>query len=483
MSSPSVQNVLNRHNPLAEGNLSRVAQIDRSLRSPVVFFTVMSALWLVIGSIFGVISAIKLHVPEFLNTEALTFGRSRTLHLNMVAYGWSFNAIFAVSIWLMHRLARTELRNGWVPILGGIGWNLTLVYGMFAIAGGQMTGVEWLEMPREVAPVLGVCFLLIGLWSVVAFSRRQTTHVYVSQWYILAAMFWLPILYLVAQMMILWFPARGTVQAITNWWFGHNAIGLFLTPVGVASMYYFIPKVLGRPIHSYYLSVVGFWTFALFYNWAGIHHLLGGPVPVWLQSAGIVASVMMVIPVLVTAINFHYTTTSSQAWGAIWGSPTLRFTVFGAMNYTLSSFAGSLMALRDVNAVTHFTNFTIGHAHHGMHAFLTMALFGAFYFILPRLAQREWPSAALIHLHFWLCAIGTIGYVVVMSIHGWMQGMQWNAAVMTPAQIAAAAEPWNYARTICGSLMTLGHIVFCAHVLWMLAPRAEKRQGPTLFAR
>jgi cytochrome c oxidase cbb3-type subunit 1 len=483
MSSDPGQQVLRQHSPIEEYQLGRVAQIDRSLATSVNFFALMSVLWLVAGSLLGLISAIKFHLPEFLNSEALTFGRARTLHLNMVAYGWSFNAIFAVALWIMHRIAKVEFRQGWVAMLGGIGWNLTLVWGMITIAQGKMTGVEWLEMPREVAPFLGICFLLICLWPVVAFSRRQTQHVYVSQWYILAAVFWLPILYLVAQMMILWFPARGTVQAVANWWFGHNAIGLFLTPVGVAAMYYFIPKVLGRPIHSYYLSVVGFWTFALFYNWAGVHHLIGGPIPVWLQSAGIVASVMMVVPVLVTAINFHYTTATAGSWGHIWRSPTLRFTVFGALNYTLASLIGSLMSLRDINSVTHFTNFTVGHAHHGMHAFLAMALFGALYFMLPRLTRREWPSASLIHAHFWLCAIGIAGYVVVMSIHGWMQGMQWNAAQMTPAQVAVAAYPWNVARSVFGGLLTLGHIVFCVHVIWMLIPRAERRDGPTLLAR
>lgn len=471
---------------LADGNPSRLGQIDRSLRTPVLFFFALSILWLLAGSLFGVVSAIKMHAPQFLgDTEWLTFGITRTLHLNMVMFGWGSNAIYGVSLWLMHRLCRTDLEHSWVPTLGGIIWNLAILAGFTGIATGHMTGVEWLEMPKEVAPALSVAFLMIGIWNVVAFARRRTEHVYVSQWYILAAIFWFPLIYCVAELMILWYPAKGTVQAVTNWWFGHNALGLWLTPMGVAAMYYFIPKVLGKPIHSYYLSIVGFWTFAFFYNWAGVHHLIGGPIPVWMQSAGIVASVMMVIPVLVTAINFHQTTAGISNWVTIHRSPTLRFIVFGALNYTLSSVGGSLMALREVNTVTHFTNATVGHAHHGMYAFLSMVLFGSMYFIVPRLLYREWPSALLINLHFWLCALGVIGYVVVMTIHGVMQGIDTNNGVAFAgvAGIAAKAASWNGMRTLFGTMMALGHVAFAANFFWMLAQKKQDNaSGPTLFS-
>lgn len=467
---------------LADGHPFRLGQIDRSVRKPALLFLAFAVLWLIVGSLFGVISALKLHRPEFLgDIEQLTFGITRTLHLNIVMFGWGSNAIYAVSLWLMHRLSRVELENNWVPMLGGVIWNTALVFGLLGIANGKMTSVEWLEMPKEIAPVLAVAFFMIGLWNVVAFARRQSEHVYVSQWYILAAVFWFPLIYVCAQMMILWFPARGTVQAITNWWFGHNALGLWLTPMGVAAMYYFIPKVLGKPIHSYYLSIVGFWTFALFYNWAGVHHLIGGPIPVWMQSAGIVASIMMVVPVVVTAINFHNTTYGLENWRTIWASPCLRFIIFGAFNYTLSSIGGSLMALREVNISTHFTNATVGHAHHGMYAFLTMVLFGSIYFILPRLLYREWPSAFLIRAHFWFTAIGIFGYVFFMTIHGVMQGVaSYNGEAWL--DIAKNSYFWNGARTFSGMLMTLGHIAFAINFFWMLSARAaSRRSGPTLM--
>jgi cytochrome c oxidase cbb3-type subunit 1 len=405
--------------------------------------------------------------------------------LNLVAYGWAFNAIFGIALWIMYRLSRIKMQHSWVAILGGCLWNFGVIAGIGGIMGGYMTSVEWLEMPKEVAPLLAGAFLLIGTWAVVGFARREPGHVYVSQWYIIAAMFWLPMLYCTAQMMILWFPARGTVQAITNWWFGHNVLGLWLTPVGAAAMYYFIPKVLGKPIHSYYLSIVGFWSLALFYNWAGVHHLIGGPIPVWAQSAGIVASIMMVVPIIVTAINFHKTTYGKENWRIVWNSPTLRFVVFGAFNYTLSSFAGSAMALREVNRVTHFTNFTVGHAHHGMYAFLTMVLFGSIYFIMPRLLRREWPSAALIKVHFWLVAGGVFGYVLFMSIHGILQGMAMNNPSVPFLEISKASHVWNGLRTACGTAMTLGHVAFAMNFFWLLLGTSASREktGPTLFAQ
>ena len=478
---------------LADGNPTRLGQIDRSVSKPALLFFACSVLWLLLGSLFGVISAIKLHAPQFLGSyEPMTFGISRTLHLNMVAFGWVANAVFGLSLWLMHRLARVELPNTWMPVSGCLLWNVTLVFAFMGEAFGGMTGVEWLEMPKGFAPILAVAYFMIALWNIVAFSRRKTEHVYVSQWYIVAAVVWFPILFTVAEMMILWYPARGTVQALTNWWFGHNVIGLWMTATGVAAMYYFIPKVLGKPIHSYYLSIVGFWTFALFYNWAGVHHLIGGPIPVWVQSAGIVASVMMVIPVLVTAINFHNTTMGFENWRTIHNSPTLRFIVFGALNYTLSSVLGSLMAVKEVSATTHFTNAVIGHAHHGIYAFLSMVLFGAMYFILPRLLYREWPSSKLINLHFWLSALGIFGYVVVMTIHGVMQGMAMNngadfkdgtdAAGHLLRGIASSSLLWNGLRTGFGTMMLLGHVAFAINFFWMIgSKRRDDGTGPTLF--
>lgn len=471
--------IFKKPKPLAQGQLAKFASIDASMRFPAIFFMSFAVVWLLIGTLLALIASIELHSPEFFpNLEWLTFGRVRAAHLSAMAFGWSNNAIFAIAMWVMLRLSHNELHTAWLLILAGIFWNIAIAAGVVAILAGQTTSVEWLEIPRYLSPLIAISYIMIGMWGIIAFINRKSDHVYVSQWYILGALFWFPWLYTVVQAMIFWFPARGVVQPIVNWWFGHNVLGLWYTPMSVAIAYYTIPKVLGRPIHSYYLSVVGFWTLALFYNWAGMHHLIGGPIPTWLISSSVVASVMMVIPVLVTAVNHHLTVVGY--FNKVWQSPTLRFTVFGAMSYTLSSFIGSTMALREVNKITHFTHFTVAHAHHGAYAFVAMVLFGAFYYVVPRILNREWPSAALIKWHFWCTSIGITIYVVGLSIGGWIQGLEMNNPDVDFLQIVAHTVPWLFSRSVAGSLMAVGHITFFVHFVWILFSK-RVHGGPTMF--
>lgn len=470
---------------------SKLSEVDASMKVPAVLFLVSGVFWLLLGSFFGLLASIKLHQPYFSGSiEALTFGRVRVAHLNVMIFGWANNVIFAIAPWLMGRLCRTRIRH--IPILltAGIFYNIAVTIGVVGILVGDLQPVEWLEMPKYATPLIAISFALVGVWVIIAFRWRQTDHIYVSQWYILAAFFWLPWLYTVAQIMIVFVPVPGVVQSLANWWFAHNVLGLWLTPIALASAYYFIPKVLGRPIYSYHLSVMGFWALAFFYNWAGVHHLIGGPVPAWVISAGTVASVMMVIPVLVTAINHHMTVVGKHREG--WASPTIRFVVFGAINYTVVSLIGSAMALRNVNEVTHFTHFTVGHAHHGVYAFFTMIMFGGVYFMLPRLLNREWPSALLIRVHWWTCAAGVVLMVVVLSIGGWIQGSMMNAvsedgttAVHTMAEVVQATRWSLILRSISGMLITLGHIAFAINVFWLIgSPSVQgKESKPTLLTQ
>ncbi len=469
----------------SEGVTERVtlSKIDQSMKWAGIFFVASSVVWLMIGTIFALIASIKLHNPNFLaSLEFFTFGRSRSAHLNAMIFGWANNAAFAVALWIMARLCKSAVRHGGLLLIAGIVWNIGVTIGVFGILTGGLTSVEWLEMPVAVTPILALAYIMIGVWSVVAFVHRQTGHVYVSQWYVLGGTFWFPWLYVIALVMILMVPARGVVQPITNWWFAHNVLGLWLTPIGLAAAYYMIPKVIGKPIYSYYLSLMGFWTLALFYNWAGIHHLIGGPIPIWLQTAGSVASVMMTIPVIVTGINHHMTAVGNAS--AVWRSPTLRFVVFGAISYTLTSLIGSAMALREVNEVTHFTHFTVGHAHHGVYAFFTMIMFGSIYFMMPRLLHKEWPSANLIYIHFWTTALGITGYVVALTIGGWIQGIQMNNPEIAFLDVVQNTVPWLTARTIFGVCITIGHIAFFIHFFWMLIGKTQPlNEGPTLLQR
>jgi cytochrome c oxidase cbb3-type subunit 1 len=282
--------------------------------------------------------------------------------------------------------------------------------------------------------------------------------------------------------MLIFEPARGTVQALVNWWFAHNILGLWFTPIALGAVYYFLPKVLGRPIHSYYLSVLGFWSLAFFYNWAGVHHLIGGPVPAWVQTAGIAASFMMVVPVVVVAINHHMTMVGN--FSALRYSPTLRFVVFGAVSYTIASLQGSSMAIRSWSEVTHFTHYTVAHAHLGMYAFFTMVMFGSIYYIMPRLMLKEWPSATLISAHFWTTAVGVIVYVIALSIGGVQQGLAMNDPEKYPVflQIVEMTKKYLLTRSLAGVLMTIGHLVFAVNFVWMLVkPKPAAATVPTMF--
>ena len=456
----------------------RAAQ-DASGKWPVLLSIGFSALWLVVASLFGLMASVKLHMPDWLVNEAwLTFGRIRPAHLNAVAYGWCSLAAFGVALWLMPRLLRTPLVGGRTAAVGATLWGLGVTAGMIAVLTGNSTGLEWLEFPWYCDVPLVVGGTLMGVALLRTVRRRTVDHLYVSVWYIAAGLVWLPILITVAN-----WPGlhHGVQQAAMNWWYGHNVLGLWFTPIGLAAIYYFIPKVLGKPIHSYNLSLIGFWSLAFFYSQVGGHHLIGGPVPGWVVSLSIVQSMMMVIPVLAVAINQHRT--SWKHLGALRHSPTLRFVVLGGMMYTLASIQGSIESLRTVNTITHFTHYTVAHAHLGLYGFFSMVMFGAIYFILPRVLDWEWPSATLIRAHFWLVVGGFAIYFVGLSIGGWLQGLAMLDASRPFMDSVNITKPYLLVRSIGGGLMTLGHLLFAGHVALMLLRRGEQRTGPTLLRR
>lgn len=451
---------------LAPEQRALFADIDRSCRGPVLFLFANSILWLLAGTVLALLASIKLHYPEFLADSAwLTFGRVRPAHLNTVVFGFASQAAIGMSIWLMCRLSRVALLQGGIILLATIFWNIGVSVGVAGILLGHSTSIEWLEFPGYATPILFASYALVAVWAILTFGFRREKHLYVSQWYLLGALFWFPWLYSIANMLLIINPVRGTVQAAVNWWFAHNVLGLWFTPIGLGAVYYLIPKVIGRPIHSYYLSILGFWSLALFYNWNGIHHLIGGPMPAWLISVSVVASIMMVIPVVTVAINHHMT-----MWGhfdKLKHSPTLRFVVFGAICYTGVSLQGSLMAVRAINQPTHFTHHTIAHAHWGMYAFFTMVAFGSMYYIIPRLTRREWPSARLISLHFWTTACGILLYIVPLMIGGVLQGLAMNNPDVPFIKTVELTMPYLVTRTIAGLIITVGHVAFAVN-LWRI---------------
>jgi cytochrome c oxidase cbb3-type subunit 1 len=383
-------------------------------------------------------------------------------------------------LWLMARLCRVAVRHGGILYVAWALFNLGVTLGVLGILSGAGTSVEYLEFPRWASVIVFAGVALMAIWVVIMFRFRKPGHVYVTQWYILAAFFWFPWLYATANLIIFYLPVQAAVQGPVNWWFGHNVLGLFVTPIALGTAYYLIPKVIGRPVHSYYLSILGFWALAFFYSWNGMHHLIGGPFPAWLISASIVASFMMVVPVITTGINHHFT--MKGHFGALRWSPTLRFTVFGAMCYTVASLQGSSMAIRSWNQITHFTHYTIGHAHIGMYGFFTMIMFGAVYYIVPRLVQWEWPSAKLIRWHFWLCAVGIVIMFCSLSVGGLVQGFALNDPSIPFLASTEYTKAFLWMRSVSGVMMTAGHIAFAASFALILLKAGSRRETPTLFS-
>ena len=437
----------------------------------------LSVIWLLFASVAGLIASIKLHSPDWLAQYGwITFGRIRPIHLNLVAYGWCSLAGIGVSLWLIPRLLKTQLVGAKYAIAGGALWTIGVFLGAVSIALGYSDGLEWLEFPWQIDVLLVFGGGLVGLPVLMTLLNRKVDHLYVSVWYIAAGLLWFPVLFLIANIPYLHF---GVQQATMNWWFGHNVLGLWFTPIGLASAYYLIPKILGKPIYSYNLSLLGFWSLAFFYSQVGGHHLIGGPVPTWLITMSIVQSMMMIIPVFAVTVNLHMTVLGN--FKALVYSPTLRFIVLGTMLYTAASVQGSLEALRSVNTVTHFTHFTVAHAHLGLYGFFSMVMFGAIYFIMPRVMNWEWPYPKLISLHFWLVFIGFLIYFIWLSIGGWLQGLAMLDPNQAFMQSVAITLPYLQARSIGGALMTLGHFVFAFHFFAMGWKFGPKRLGASLI--
>lgn len=447
-------------------------------RRIILFIFATATLWLVIGSTFGLIASLKLHLPDWLNgSAALTFGRMRTIHLNLVIYGWLSLGLMGMALWLIPTIFATHLRLPSVAFVGAVVMNLAVGAGAWAIGIGWSDGLEWLEIPWQIDIFIALAVFMFVVPLMVTAWHRKVRHIYVTGWYYLGAMVWFPVLFIVANLPNLHVGAQ---QATVNWWFAHNVLGLWLTPLGVGAAYYLLPRIIGKPIYSYSLSLVGFWALALFYSQVGIHHLIGGPVPTWVVTLSIVQSIMMFVPVIAVAINQH------PLWlgnlGAFRASIPLRFVAIGALMYTAASFQGSLEALRAMNSVTHFTHYTVGHAHLGAYAFVTFVLFGGIYYMMPRLVGRVWPVPSLIVAHWWLVVVGFIIYFVSLTLGGWLQGQ----AMLDPArdwmESMELTVPYLTGRSVGGSLMVLGHFAFAANMIAMLVGRgATRKAGPGLL--
>ena len=456
------------------------ALIDASTRLPVLMFYASAIAWLLIGTLLGGFVSFKLHSPDLLgNVSVLTWGRMQPAQLNIMIFGWASMAGMGTAIWLMARLCRTVLRFPLLLLVGAGFWNLGVLVGVGAILAGDSTGYPWLEFPPYASIILFVAYTLIMSWAVLMFRFRRGDQIYITQWYLIGAFLWFPWMYAAANLMLFAVPVQGVLQAAVSGWFVNNLMFLWLGAIALGTAYYMIPKVIGRPVYSYHLATIGFWTYAIFSSWTGMQRLVDGPFPAWMITASIAATILTIIPVATVGLNHHMTMAGN--FQLMRYSPTLRFTVFGAMSYTVFSAVGLLLSLRSVAGHLHFTEASAAYTQLGLYAFYTMTIFGSMYYIVPRLVGREWRYASMIKLHFWAAAYG-IGLMTLMLFAGGIaQGAGMSDPTIAFSESTQALLPYLRGRSLAVVLMTVAHFVFAFHFGLMLLGLGRTSSLPTFL--
>jgi cytochrome c oxidase cbb3-type subunit 1 len=439
-------------------------------------FAIMTVVWGIVGMLVGVILAVQLIWPDVtFGIEWLSYGRLRPLHTNAVIFAFGGSAMFAVSYYIVQRTCQVRL---WAEKLASFtfwGWTLVIVLAAVTLPLGMTTSKEYAELEWPIDILITVVWVSYALVFFGTVMKRKTKHIYVSNWFFGAYIIVIAILHLVnsAELPVTLFKSysaySGVQDAMVQWWYGHNAVGFFLTTAFLGMMYYFIPKQAGRPIYSYRLSVVHFWSLNFIYMWAGPHHLQYTALPDWAQSLGMVFSLMLLAPSWGGMMNGIMTL--SGAWHKLRTDPILKFMVTALSFYGMSTFEGPMMSIKTVNALSHYTEWTIGHVHSGALGWVAMITIGSMYYLIPRLFGRESMfSTKLIEWHFWLSTIGVVLYIAALWIAGVAQGLMWRAAnpdgtlTYSFAQVLNAMYPFYGIRLVGGSLFFVGMLMMAYNV-------------------
>ncbi|MBU6301798.1 MAG: cbb3-type cytochrome c oxidase subunit I [Verrucomicrobia bacterium] len=457
------------------------ARIDRSLRFPLLFFFTSAAGWLCLSSLLGFVSALSLNVPEWFDRlPALHYGRLYPVHVNALIYGWAMQAGFGVSLWLMARLSRNVLRNPVTLVVAGHVWNLVVSVGLLSILLGWGTSMPWLDFHRGISPVLVISYVSIVIWIVGMFASRAEKSAFVSQLYILASVFWFPWIYVTANGFIHQDDGAAVMKAAVNSWYISNMIYMVLAPVALAASYYIVPKVTGRPVFSYALANIGFWSLVLFTGWTGMSRYMGGPLPAWLPTVGGAASIFLLIPALAVVYNQVKTMEGKLAWANY--SPALRFAFFGSIAFLVGVALNAIVSTFPIGRTLQLTQAQGGIDLVAVYGFFTMTMFGAIYFIVPRIVGCEWPNGPMIRFHFWFSAYGIGAIAAFMIFAGLAQGHV--IANYTEEFITAVerGKPYLAALAIGWFLIGLSNLSFVAQLALMVIRRGRRDdEGPTLI--
>lgn len=444
------------------------AAVDASCRWPVLILFSVATLWLALGGLLGLIASIKAHAPGFMAAPGwLTYGRVRPASSNAIVYGFILQAGLGVTLWMVCRLGRTLLQGGWMILAAAGFFNLGLTIGIVWILAGGSTSYEWLELPGAVTPILFSAYVLIAAWAISNLHQRERRLLYVSQWFLLTSLFWFPWVYSTAQVLLVHFPGRGVTQAVVSGWYAHNLFELCLSGFGLAIIFYFLPKLLRRPLHSGSLALLGFWFWVFFAGWGGAR--TGEPVPNWLSSVAAVARVFLILPLLAFAMSWYRTWASGR--GESKGDVVLRFILVAAGSYLLAAALETIAIQPPINRTVVFTLFYQGLAQLKIHGFLAISLAGAIYFIGPRIAGRDWAWPRFIPLHFWTAVAGMALTATGLVIGGVVQGVGINHPETEFIKVVRSCLPFLGLSTLGATLLLVSYTVFCLQ-LWRLVSLA-----------
>jgi cytochrome c oxidase cbb3-type subunit I len=455
-----------------------LALVDRSIRVPVLFFFGSGVFWLVVASAFYLLSSWQMHTPSawwaLPGVAWLSFGRSYPAFLNCYIYGWATCAGIGTGIWLLSRLNGVTLRSPLFPVIAGLVWNIGMISGLFSLLAGGSSGRQLLEFPSYSAFILFFALAMISLWAMTIVCNRKGGTMSISEWYLVGAFLWFAWMYATANIALEIAPAPGVAQAAINWWYAGALVQLWLTPVALAAAYYLIPVISGRPIYSYKLALLGFWGLALFGGWTGLTHVIGGPFPAWIVTASIVAKVLLMVPVLAVAANFHLT--MKGHFGLLRDRLVLRFVVTGTVVYTAFSLAGSVISTRSIAQFTQFTFVTVMQNQLGLFGFYSMILFGALYYIVPRLLNRPWLFPKLVEAHFWLVVVGFVLLVFDLAIGGLIQGFGLEDPQIPMIAVNDLLGPFLAIQGFAALLLVVGNLGFVVAFTLILLLSAPVRQ-------
>ena len=459
-------------------------------------FTVATIVWGIVGMAVGAFIAAELAWP-WLNFDIpyLSYGRLRPLHTNAVIFAFGGSALMATAFYVVQRTCQARLYSDKLAAFVFWGWQLVIVAVAITLPLGITQAKEYAEPEWPIDILIALVWVAFGIVFFGTIVKRRVKHIYVANWFYGAFIITVAVLHIVnnlAMPVSLWksYPVySGAVDAMVQWWYGHNAVGFFLTAGFLGMMYYYVPKQAQRPIYSYRLSVVHFWALIAVYMWAGPHHLHYTALPDWAQSLGMVFSLILLAPSWGGMINGMMTL--SGAWHKLRTDPILKFMIVALAFYGMSTFEGPMMSIKTVNSLSHYTDWTIGHVHAGALGWVAFITFGSLYCMIPRLLGLDrMYSTRLIDLHFWVATIGVVVYISSMWIAGVMQGLMWRATnadgTLTYTFIESLAQTYPfYVSRLFGGLLVLSGSLIMAYNVWRTWSSASARVAvriPTVVA-